>query len=198
MIDTVAARRSLRTETTRPSAQGTEVSHILIPVTLSASDVAALRLGLQMAASTGARVTVLQVGFMPIEPPSRNWLDSIDRLHLSLDGSAAMDGQTLARAAADRLRAFVDSACDGSLPTEVEAALVTRPGDFSEEVLRYARTQPTELVILPGDALQGWLPGARSRLHRKLQQMGKRVLAVWPEAATSRLLFDLREPSLAS
>jgi hypothetical protein len=155
--------------------------HILIPITLSEIDRPAIRMGLQTAAATQAQVTILHSRPMPVETLTRNWLDSIDRLHHSLSSPGAADIKSLVQAANNQLTAFVDSAGVSSLLARIEVILVSRPGDFCEEVLRFARTRPTDVVILPGELLQGWLPVVPSRLRQKLQQLGKRILAVWPE-----------------
>lgn len=192
MIESVAARRSRTTQSVdvqpahHSSAGVAEASHILIPVTLSANELPAIRLGLQMAAGTQSRVTIVYVGPVPLENTPRNWLDSIDRLHHSLNADRRVDGPTLARFTADQLKTFVDSAGVSSLLAQTEASLITRPGDFCEEILRLAQSQDVDLVVLPGEMLQGWIPVVPSGLRRKLQQFGKRILAVWPEAATHR------------
>jgi K+-sensing histidine kinase KdpD len=182
-------------QTVERSSVSSEARHVLVPVTLSECDVPAVRLGLHMAAASAARLTVLHVGQIPLEDPSRNWLASIDRLHQSLS-AAGVDGHALARAAADQLKAFVRSAGTASLVL-ADVSLIVRPGDFCDEVLRFARSADADVVILPGEKLQGWIPAVPSRLRRTLQQLGKRIVAVWPEATTSRLAWNPPRPALA-
>ena len=197
MIDSVNSRRILHTEDMHTSSRTPGPGHILIPITLSENDRPAIRLGLQMAAATQAQVTIMHVGPFPVAGPSRNWLDSIDHLHHSLNGAGAADIRTLIQSAANQLSAFVHSCGVSSLLAQSEVTLLSRPGDFCDEVLRFARTQPTDLVVLPGELLQGWIPVVPSRLRRKLQQLGKRLLAVWPEASNSDLARTEPQPAFA-
>jgi hypothetical protein len=197
MIDSVNTSRILRTEDMPVSSRCAEPGHILIPITLSENDRHAIRLGLQMAAATRAQVTIMHVGPFPVAGPSRNRLDSIDHLHHSLNGAGAADIRTLIQSAANQLSTFVQSCGVSSLLTQSDVTLLSRPGDFCDEVLRFARTQPTDLVVLPGELLQGWIPVVPSRLRRKLQQLGKRILAVWPEAADRRPARTEPQPAFA-
>jgi len=191
MIDHPAARRSLPIDAIhiepihRHVVCEGEVRHILVPVTLAENELPAVRLGVQMAAGTQALVTVLNVGPVPSEYAAGNWLDSIDRLHDSL-GAGPTDGATLARRMSDELKAFVGSAGVAPLLAQTRLSLISRPGDFCDEVLRFAQAQQVDVVVLAGNMLHGWLPVVPSRLRRKLQQAGKRILAVWPEADRAR------------
>src|SRR5690606_18604263 len=121
-------RRSLSFTANRPSVREHDSSRILIPVTLSPNDRAALRVGVQIAAGTDSPVTIASVTPLVCNLPTRNWLDSIDRLHQSLDRTSDLDVRSLARAAAEEFKAFVRSAVVPSMLVRADLSLISRPG----------------------------------------------------------------------
>ncbi len=178
---------SLHLETQRrPAVRQREADHILVPISFSAADdLAAIRLGLQMAAGTDTRVTLLHVSDPPPQEPAPNWLDSIDRLHDALSHSTAAGSAPAAENSVEQLEAYLFRLGLSSLLANTSAVLELRTGDFCEEVLSIAESEDVDVVILRGDQVQGWIPVIPSRLRRTLQRMGKRVLAIWPETGRS-------------
>ncbi|QDT54455.1 hypothetical protein Pan44_24880 [Caulifigura coniformis] len=184
MIDFTNSHRALPASSVRPQpfdgadAPGGEAVHILVPVTLAERDFASVRMGLQMAAGTQARLTLLHVAEEEPENHSRNWLDAIDQLHARLDGGLAPVRREVTT---ESLQTYFSPLLTPSILAKTQPNFVARMGEFSDEVSRFAETQGVDLVVLSGDLLQGWIPMFPTKLRRKLQQLGKRVLAIWPE-----------------
>ncbi|HVJ84622.1 MAG TPA: universal stress protein [Caulifigura sp.] len=192
MLDPREPRRTTQAESISLEAQRRhavrqrEADHILVPISFSAGDdLAAVRLGLQMAAGTDTRVTLLHVSDPPPQAPAPNWLDSIDRLHDALSHSTAADSRPSADNCAEQLQAYLFRLGLSSLLAHTSTTLELRIGDFCEEVLKLAEAEQVDVVVLRGDQVQGWIPVIPSRLRRTLQRMGKRVLAIWPETGRS-------------
>jgi len=184
MIDFTNSHRGLPANPVRiqaldgASSPAGEAVHILIPVRLSERDFPAVRMGLQMAAGTRTRLTLLHVAPEEAETNSRNWLDAIDQMHDRLSGHGSPARR---EATTDSLLAYFGHLLTPSLVAGTELNLIVRTGEFSDEVSSFAESHGVDLVILSGDLLQGWIPMFPTRLRRKLQQLGKRVMAIWPE-----------------
>lgn len=180
-----------------------ELARILAPTTMSEREQPAIRLGFQLAAATGARLTVLHVLPVPEPAPedarSLHWLDAIDSLHRDLfaRGDAPMRSRReLLDDARRRLADFVERLVPESWRLQADVRLECQCGDVVDEIARCAVAESADLVILTS-ALSRWrLPLVPGRLHRVLQSLRSRVIVVRPaaggdEAARSRTAAEI-------
>lgn len=168
-----------------------DYSQILAPTTLSPDERPAILLGFQLAAATGARLTLLHV-LPDVEPVtngaerngSLHWLEAIDNLHQAL-----RTGRVLSRPARlkrleqfrGRLAEFAEEQVPACLRLETNVRFECLSGDVVEEIARYAVAESADLVILTS-RLSCWkLPVVPSRLHRVLQRLHSRVIVVRPD-----------------
>src|SRR5690606_18753600 len=95
---------------------GSRYKHIVVPTSLSAADRPALQLGLEMAKTHRAQVSVLHVLPTDDHVNSLHWLDAIYRLHQSLNGPGQSAARSDREQAAALIRRRIESFFDRQFP----------------------------------------------------------------------------------
>jgi nucleotide-binding universal stress UspA family protein len=110
---------------------------ILVPMDLSRTSIRALRLAVTTARTSGASVTLLHVGVVPVSPMTEAWTPAVSAPMIELKDQMARE----ARGALERIRR-------DEVPTDMDARLVVREGFVPDEIVAEARAGGHDLVVM--------------------------------------------------
>ena len=111
--------------------------NLLVPVDLSEASIHALRLAVASARMSGASLTLLHVGVVPVSPMTEAWTPAVSAPLVELKGQMARE----ARTALERIRRE-------EVPTDIDARLVVREGFVPEEIVAEAKNGGHDLVVM--------------------------------------------------
>jgi nucleotide-binding universal stress UspA family protein len=111
--------------------------NLLVPVDLSETSIHALRLAVSTARASGASLTLLYVGVVPVSPMTEAWTPALSAPLVELKDHMALE----ARTALERIRRE-------EVPTDVDARLVVREGFVPEEIVAEAKKGRHDLVVM--------------------------------------------------
>jgi nucleotide-binding universal stress UspA family protein len=112
-------------------------AHVLVPVDLSEASLHAVRLAVNMARASGATLTLLHVGVVPVSPIAETWTPSVSAPLVELKDPMVLE----ARLALERIRRE-------EVPTDIDARLVVREGFVPEEIVAEAKHGGHDLVVM--------------------------------------------------
>ena len=111
--------------------------NLLVPVDLSETSLHALRLAVGTARASGATLTLLHVGVVPVSPMPEAWTPAASAPLIELKDHMAQE----ARKALERIRSE-------RIPTDVDARLVVREGFVPDEIVAEAISGGHDLVVM--------------------------------------------------
>jgi len=129
-----------------------QYTHILVPTCLASTDGPALRLGLEMAATHRARLTLLHVVPAAQLDPSVHWLDAIDRLYCALNRTNGHTAPGDELNSVDLARLQLAKFLQGELPPHLRKGVglqvASSVGGVAETIAQFTEEADADLVIM--------------------------------------------------